>query len=62
MKAALYEGKHKIRIDGIPKPIPQKGEVLVKVKYAGICGSDLEFYKTGLCQTKEYWDTKSRAH
>jgi (R,R)-butanediol dehydrogenase/meso-butanediol dehydrogenase/diacetyl reductase len=48
MKAALYEGKKKIRIVDIPKPVPQKGEVLVKVKYAGICGSDLEFYKTGL--------------
>lgn len=48
MKAALYEGKEKISIVDIPKPIPQKGEVLVKVKYAGICGSDLEAYKTGL--------------
>lgn len=48
MKAAVYEGKEKIRIVDIPKPTPQKGEVLVKVKYAGICGSDLEFYKTGL--------------
>lgn len=48
MKAALYEGKKQIRIVDIPKPAPQKGEVLVKVKFAGICGSDLEFYKTGL--------------
>jgi (R,R)-butanediol dehydrogenase/meso-butanediol dehydrogenase/diacetyl reductase len=48
MKAALYEGTKKIRIVDIPKPIPQKGEVLVKVKYAGICGSDLEIYKTGV--------------
>jgi (R,R)-butanediol dehydrogenase/meso-butanediol dehydrogenase/diacetyl reductase len=48
MKAALYEGKKKIRIVDIPKPTPQKGEVLVKIKYTGICGSDLESYKTGL--------------
>ncbi|MFX0072627.1 MAG: zinc-binding dehydrogenase [Candidatus Hermodarchaeota archaeon] len=48
MKAALYEGKKKIRIVDLPKPKPKKGEALVKVKYAGICGSDLEFYKTGL--------------
>ncbi len=48
MKAALYEGKGKLRIIDIPKPTPQKGEVLVKVKYTGICGSDLEAYKTGL--------------
>jgi len=48
MKAAKYEGKRKIRIVDIPKPIPQRDEVLVKVKYSGICGSDLEGYKTGL--------------
>ncbi|MCJ7646310.1 alcohol dehydrogenase catalytic domain-containing protein, partial [bacterium] len=48
MKGAKYEGKKKITIVDIPKPTPQKDEVLVKVKYAGICGSDLEAYKTGL--------------
>ena len=48
MKAALYEGKETIRIVDIPKPVPKAGEVLVKIKYAGICGSDLEGYKTGL--------------
>ncbi|MFW9897728.1 MAG: zinc-binding dehydrogenase [Candidatus Thorarchaeota archaeon] len=52
MKAALYEGKQKIRIVEIPKPIPQKRDVLINVKYAGICGSDLEFYKTGLWPDK----------
>jgi (R,R)-butanediol dehydrogenase/meso-butanediol dehydrogenase/diacetyl reductase len=48
MKAARYEGKRKITIVDLPKPVPQKDEVLVRVKYAGICGSDLEGYKTGL--------------
>ncbi|TFG07036.1 MAG: hypothetical protein EU539_06070 [Promethearchaeota archaeon] len=52
MKAALYRGKKSISIIDIPKPIPGKGEVLVKIKYAGICGSDLEFYKTGLWPTE----------
>ena len=48
MKAALYEGKETIKIVDIPKPVPKAGEVLVKIKYAGICGSDLEGYKFGL--------------
>lgn len=48
MKAAIYQGKEKIVISDIPKPVPKEGEALVKVKYAGICGSDLEFFKTGL--------------
>ncbi len=52
MKAAKYEGKGKISIIDIPKPIPQKDEVLVQVKYTGICGSDLEIYKTGLLPAK----------
>lgn len=48
MKAAKYEAKEKLSIVDIPKPIPKDDEVLVKVKYTGICGSDLESYKTGL--------------
>ncbi|MBD3256656.1 MAG: alcohol dehydrogenase catalytic domain-containing protein [Candidatus Lokiarchaeota archaeon] len=48
MKAAQYQGKKTIEIIDIPKPTPQRGEVLVEVIYAGICGSDLEAYKTGL--------------
>ena len=52
MKAAVYGGKETIRIVDIPKPTPHKGEVLVKVGYAGICGSDLEAYKTGLYPAK----------
>ena len=48
MKAAKYEGKEKLSIVDIPKPTPQEDEVLVKVIYTGICGSDLESYKTGL--------------
>lgn len=52
MKAAKYEGKERISIIDIPKPVPQKDEVLVQVKYTGICGSDLEIYKTGLLPAK----------
>lgn len=47
MLGAKYQGKKKIELVEIPKPTPQKNEVLIKVKYAGICGSDLEAYKTG---------------
>ena len=48
MLGAQYQGKKKIELVDIPKPTPKENEVLVKVKYAGICGSDLEAYKTGL--------------
>jgi len=48
MLGAQYQGKKKIELVELPKPTPKENEVLVKVKYAGICGSDLEAYKTGL--------------
>lgn len=41
MKAGVTHGKDDIRYEEIEKPIPKAGEVLIKVKYTGICGSDV---------------------
>ena len=48
MRAAILEDAGKIVLRDVPKPSPREGEVLVKVKYCGICGSDLHAYKTGM--------------
>jgi len=48
MKATILEDVGKIVVKDVPKPSPREGEVLVKVKYCGICGSDLHAYKTGI--------------
>ena len=46
MKIARYYNNNDIRLDEIPKPIIGSGEILVKVKKSGICGSDvLEYYR-----------------
>ncbi|MFW9899512.1 MAG: zinc-binding dehydrogenase [Candidatus Thorarchaeota archaeon] len=46
MRGAFYEGVRKIVIrDDFPKPTIQPDEVLIKVKYCGICGSGIESYK-----------------
>lgn len=45
MKAALFYGPKDIRVQEIEKPKITSKEVLIKVKVAGICGSDLHFYK-----------------
>ncbi len=45
MKAAVLTGQRQITIREVPKPEPGPGEVLVKVEYAGICGSDVHAYK-----------------
>ena len=41
MKAGVVHAKNDIRYEEIEKPEPKEGEVLVKVKYTGICGSDI---------------------
>jgi len=45
MKAAWFYGGHDIRVGEAPTPEPGPGEVLVRVRAAGICGSDLHPYR-----------------
>jgi 2-desacetyl-2-hydroxyethyl bacteriochlorophyllide A dehydrogenase len=48
MLAARYYGIKDIRIEKLPKPTCNSKEVLIKVAYAGICGSDLHIYRKGM--------------
>lgn len=41
MKAGVVHAKNDIRYEEIEKPVPGPGQVLIKVKYTGICGSDV---------------------
>lgn len=41
MKAGVVHAKNDIRYEECEKPVPKKGQVLIKVKYTGICGSDV---------------------
>ncbi len=41
MKAGVVYAREDIRYDDIEKPAPKAGQVLVKVKYTGVCGSDI---------------------
>ena len=41
MKALNLYGVNDLRYDEIPRPVPQVGEVLLKVRACGICGSDI---------------------
>ncbi|MFZ9935456.1 MAG: NAD(P)-dependent alcohol dehydrogenase [Luteolibacter sp.] len=49
MKAFVLHGAKDIRPEEVPKPVPGPGEVLVAVRAAGICGSDLHYYAHGRC-------------
>ena len=48
MKAARYYGIHDVRFEEIEKPACGPNEALIKVSYAGICGSDLHIYNKGM--------------
>jgi threonine dehydrogenase-like Zn-dependent dehydrogenase len=48
MRAAFFEAMHRIRVRDAPIPEPGPDEVRLRVRYCGICGSDLTVYKTGV--------------
>jgi 2-desacetyl-2-hydroxyethyl bacteriochlorophyllide A dehydrogenase len=48
MLAARYHGIGQVRVENIPKPVCGSGQALVKVVYAGICGSDLHVFRKGM--------------
>lgn len=48
MKAYVLHGIHDLRLEQVQRPELKEGEVLVEVKAAGICGSDIpRIYRTG---------------
>ena len=49
MKAWVLHGEKDIRLEERATPKPAAGEVLVGVRAAGICGSDLHYHAHGRC-------------
>jgi L-iditol 2-dehydrogenase len=47
LKALIYHGKNDVRLEEIEAPRPGNGQVLLKVKAAAICGTDLRIKKSG---------------
>ena len=48
MKAPVHYGPRDIKVIDVETPKPQAGEVIIRVRACGICGSDLHEYKLGL--------------
>lgn len=48
MKAAVFHGPHKFTVEHLPVPTPGEGQVVVRVDYCGICGSDLHMAESDL--------------
>lgn len=45
MKSWILKRPLELELTDVPKPTPKSGEVLVRVQYVGLCGSDLEIYR-----------------
>ena len=48
MKAAVFYGPRDIRVKEVSKPVLEEGEILLRVRACGICGSDLHTYRHGM--------------
>jgi L-idonate 5-dehydrogenase len=47
MRAAVIHAAHDLRLQDWPETSPGPGEVLIRMKAGGICGSDLHYYHDG---------------
>ncbi|MCK6474670.1 MAG: alcohol dehydrogenase catalytic domain-containing protein [Planctomycetes bacterium] len=48
MRAAVYRGRGKVRVESLPVPALKAGEVLVRVACCGVCHTDLKKIRYGL--------------
>jgi 2-desacetyl-2-hydroxyethyl bacteriochlorophyllide A dehydrogenase len=48
MKSIIYTGPQTLKYVDVPKPKIKANEVLLKIKSAGICGTDLHIYNGGM--------------
>jgi L-iditol 2-dehydrogenase len=47
MRAAVLYGREDLRIESMPVPEPERGEIVVRVEAALTCGTDLKVYRRG---------------
>lgn len=47
MRAARIHKPQDVRVETVPEPAPRDGELLLRVRTVGVCGSDLHYYREG---------------
>ncbi len=47
MKAAVWYGREDVRILDLPEPVVAQDQVKIRVRWCGICGSDVHEYRAG---------------
>jgi L-iditol 2-dehydrogenase len=45
VKAAILRGVHNLQLEDAPDPVPAANEVLIRVKAAGLCGTDVHMWE-----------------
>lgn len=48
MDTVKFYDIHDVRFEQAEKPVPKRDEALIRVAYAGICGSDMHIYNKGM--------------
>ena len=52
VRAAVFHGPRDLRVESVPEPDPGPGDVKLRVRFNGICGSDLHEYYDGPLTTR----------
>ncbi|WP_435215094.1 L-idonate 5-dehydrogenase [Streptomyces sp. bgisy034] len=47
MLGCVIHGRGDLRVEELPAPLPGPGQALVAVRYGGVCGSDLHYWRHG---------------
>ncbi|MFJ7076663.1 L-idonate 5-dehydrogenase [Streptomyces sp. NPDC098781] len=47
MLGCVIHGRGDLRVEELPVPVPEPGQALVAVRYGGVCGSDLHYWRHG---------------
>ncbi|WSQ07984.1 L-idonate 5-dehydrogenase [Streptomyces sp. NBC_01231] len=47
MLGCVIHGQGDLRVEEVPVPVPGPGQALVAVRYGGVCGSDLHYWRHG---------------
>jgi threonine dehydrogenase-like Zn-dependent dehydrogenase len=53
MKANVFHGKNKIRVEEVDKPRARAGEAIIRVTLTTICGTDLHIANTPFRQVRQ---------
>ena len=55
MRAAVYKGEQVLQVEELPDPTPGPNQVVMRVKYSAICGTDVHAFMYDLAQPGAGW-------